>query len=150
VSICLIDTSVFCNLLNVPNRNQQRIEARRQLGRYINAGVTLLLPVTAIIETGNHIAQQGDGQARRQTAVRFARQVQQAIDGTAPWVPTPSLDLPVVRTYLDGFPEYAMRGIGMGDLSIIREFEHQCELHPLRHVFIWSYDQDLGGYDREP
>lgn len=150
MSICLLDTSILCNVLDVPNRNQQRDQVIRQLELHIKAGVTLLLPVTAIIETGNHIAQQGDGQARRQAAIRFVVQVQQALDGSAPWVPTPSFDVQFVRGYLAAFPDYAMRGVGMGDLSIIKEFERQCELHRLRRVFIWSYDNDLAGYDRVP
>jgi hypothetical protein len=55
MSICLIDTSIFCNVLDVPHRNQQRDEVLRQLRQYVAAPVTLLLPVTAIIETGNHM-----------------------------------------------------------------------------------------------
>lgn len=150
MSICLIDTSIFCNVLDVPNRNQQRHNVMRQLTEHINAGITLLLPVTAIIETGNHIAQQGDGRVRRAVAQRFVDQVQQAIDGTAPWVPTPSFDLQFVQRYLAEFPDHAVRSIGMGDLSIIKEFERQCTLHRARRVFIWSYDNDLAGYDRVP
>ncbi|MBX0330387.1 hypothetical protein K2Z83_22255 [Oscillochloris sp. ZM17-4] len=150
MSICLIDTSIFCNVLDVPNRNQQHDEIVRQLKQHIEAGITLLLPVTAIIETGNHIAQQGDGHMRRIIAQRFVTQVQMALDGTAPWVPTPSFDLQFVRSYLAAFPDYAMRGVGMGDLSIIKEFERQCALNRMRRVFIWSYDSDLAGYDRVP
>jgi len=150
VSICLIDTSIFCNVLNVPNRNQQRDEVVEQLRQHIAAGVTLLLPVTAIIETGNHIAQQGDGRVRRIVAAYFVDQVQQALNGTAPWVTTPSLDLQLVRGYIDTFPDYAMREVGMGDLSIIKEFERQCALNRMRRVFIWSTDGHLVAYDRVP
>ncbi|PDW01161.1 hypothetical protein [Candidatus Viridilinea mediisalina] len=150
MSICLIDTGVLCNLLRVPHRDQRHDEALRQLKAYIEADITLLLPVAAIIETGNHIAQQGDGHIRRATASKFITQVQHALDGTAPWVATPSFDVQLVRGYLAAFPDHAMRGIGMGDLSIIKEFERQCILHRMRRIFIWSYDRDLIGYDRMP
>lgn len=40
-----------------------------------------------------------------------------------------------------------MREIGLGDLSIIREFEHQSRRHQGRRVLIWSYDEHLRGYD---
>jgi hypothetical protein len=35
-------------------------------------------------------------------------------------------------------------------MSIIKTWERQCELHTARRVFIWSYDDDLLGYDRAP
>jgi predicted ATPase len=50
--------------------------------------------------------------------------------------------------WLDGFPDHAVNGISLADLSIIREFERQCELHRLRRVFVWSFDGHLNGYDR--
>lgn len=148
MSICLVDTTIFCNVLDIPQHNQQRSAVVQQLKLFIREGVSLLLPVTTIIETGNHIAQLADGSNRRNVAMRFVEQVAQAIDGTAPWAPTPSFDLPVVATYLAEFPAYAICGIGMGDLSIIKEFDRQCSLHQHRRVFIWSYDADLSGYDR--
>jgi hypothetical protein len=37
----------------------------------------------------------------------------------------------------------------MGDLSMIKEWERQCELHRARRVFIWSLDGHLAGYDRK-
>ncbi|WP_129630384.1 hypothetical protein [Candidatus Oscillochloris fontis] len=148
MSICLVDTSIFCNVLDVPNRNQQRDAVLAQLRQYIQSQMTLLLPVTAIIETGNHIAQQGDGGMRRAVAQRFVTQVQQALDGTAPWIPTPVLDLQQMHDYLNTFPNYAMQGVGIGDLLIIKEFEHQCLLHRSRRVFIWSIDNHLAAYDR--
>jgi len=52
--------------------------------------------------------------------------------------------------WLDEFPDSAMRGVSIGDLTIIKEYERQCELHPTRRVLIWSLDDDLQGYDRAP
>jgi len=51
----------------------------------IEAGWSLLLPVAAIIETGNHIAQVADGRQRRGVAGRFVEQVKMALNGEAPW-----------------------------------------------------------------
>lgn len=148
MTICLIDTSVFCNILRVPNRDQQHQNVMRQLRQYVNTRVTLLLPLTTIIETGNHIAQQGDGGTRRKVATIFVQQVQAALDGEAPWTPT-LLDLRTLRDYLTEFPDSAMRGMGLGDLAILKELERQCSLHHARRVFIWSLDQHLSIYDRK-
>lgn len=53
-----------------------------------------------------------------------------------------------MKIWLNQFPDHAMRGIGLGDLSIIELFELECRRHQNRRVYIWSYDEDLQGYDR--
>jgi hypothetical protein len=40
-----------------------------------------------------------------------------------------------------------MRGAGMGDLSIIKEWEKFKRKIPDHRVFIWSLDSHLQGYD---
>ena len=87
MSIALIDTSVFCNIIPVPNRDQDRDQVLEQLEEMIKARTTLLLPMAAVLETGNHIAQLPNGNVRRSTAKKFCEEVSKAIDGTSPWTP---------------------------------------------------------------
>lgn len=152
MSIVLVDTSVFCEIVPVPGRSQLRDEILGQLEEHIQNEVTLLLPIATILETGNHIAHINDGRQRRVTAEKFVQLVQQAlgnIEGPAPWtVPQPLLSPEDLQRYLNEFPDHAMREIGLGDLSIIKEYERQCQLHQLRRVFIWSLDDHLSAYDR--
>jgi predicted nucleic acid-binding protein len=149
VTIGIVDTSVFCNILDIPGRNQHRDEAFEALEGHLNKGITLLLPLAAVYETGNHIAHIGDGGNRRKAAIRFVEQVESAINGNAPWTPTPIPDQETMIAWLDEFPDNAMREISLADLSIIKEFENQCRLHRMRRVFVWSYDADLSAYDRQ-
>lgn len=149
-AVCVMDTSVFCNLLRIPSMDQDHARATAELGEYIKAGTSLLLPMATVYETGNHIAHQGDGRLRRTKARLFADQVREAFDGDAPWTPTPLHNPDEMRDWLREFPDRAMEEIGLGDLSIIKTFEQQCELNKARHVFIWSYDVHLSGYDRPP
>ena len=146
--ICIIDTSVLCNILKVPNKSQRHEETVKDFEQLIERGVFLLLPMAVIYETGNHIAQNGDGRLRQQKAQEFIRQVRGAITGQAPWRLTPMQDVKQMELWLSEFPDWAMREIGFADLSIIKIFEQQCELHSARRVFIWSYDKDLKSYDR--
>lgn len=148
MTICIVDTSVFCNILDVPGRNQQRGEALTTLERYIKEDLRLLLPLAAVYETGNHIAHVADGNVRRSTARRFVDQVRKAVNGDAPWAPTPLPSVQATLEWLDGFPDHAMRGVSLADLSIIKTFDYQCALHRARRVFIWSYDRHLESYDR--
>lgn len=149
-AICIVDTTVFCNLLNVPNRSQQHEETVTQLAQYVDQRDHLLLPLATIYETGNHIAQNGDGRQRRATASLFAQQVREALDGTSPFTPTPVPGVSEMTEWLAEFPDRAAAKIGFGDLSIIKLFEQTCAKNRARRVFIWSYDDDLDGYDRPP
>lgn len=79
MSICLLDTSILCEVLEVPNRFQSQAAIEKELRRKIEAEETLLLPMISILETGNHIGQNGDGRQRRETAERFVRFVGEAL-----------------------------------------------------------------------
>lgn len=150
-AICIVDTSVFCNLLRVPNRDQRHTEALNDLKSYVENGYTLLLPLATIYETGNHIANNGSGQQRRAAAKRFVDQVEKAIRGENPFSPTHMHQVDEVLTWLHTFPDEAMRGIGLVDLSLIQIFNQQCQMHRSRRVFIWSYDKrHLSSYDHSP
>ncbi len=55
------------------------------------------------------------------------------------------------------FPDYAKRnksaektseGVSLADLSIIKEWQRTCTLHPMSQVLIWSLDSDLSGYNQ--
>lgn len=87
MSICLLDTSVFVEFLNVPNMNAQHAAIHNELKQKIQDGESLFLPMATILETGNHIAQNGDGKQRRKVAAVFVEQVQLALDGKSPFTP---------------------------------------------------------------
>lgn len=62
-----IDTSVFVNIIDVPNMNDQRGTVMKELKELLKNRnkEKMILPFATIIETGNHIAQNGNGQQRR-------------------------------------------------------------------------------------
>jgi len=110
----------------------------------------MLLPMTSIIETGNHIAQNGDGRQRRSCAEKFIKQLQGAIAGEAPWTPMKSFEIEKFLCWLGEFPDSAMKGVGFGDLSIIKDWEELQRIHSGQRVYIWTLDNDLKGYDYNP
>jgi hypothetical protein len=139
------------NVLDVPGFNQHRESVFRELIAFCeNVSTSLILPIATIIETGNHIAHVSDGRLRRRSASVFRDQVRQAISGLAPWAPTSMINLAGLSELLDRFPEAATQGIGLADLSIIREWEVACDRHPRHRVRIWSLDKHLDAYNREP
>jgi hypothetical protein len=149
--ILLIDTTIFCEILEVPGKCQNPEQVMNALAEYINNDAILLLPIATILETGNHIAQVSDGQVRRRKAQLFVRMVRQGIQRKAPWVISdPLLNREMLDRYLDEFPNTAMTGCGFGDLTIIHEFHKQCQLNPAREVLIWSKDHHLKAYHQAP
>ncbi len=157
MSVCLVDTTILCELLAVPNMHRQHAETLQLLQKKIQAQEHLLLPLTTILETGNHIGQNGDGNQRRQTAQKFAALVRAAIHGQSPFaLATPFFTREQLDPWLDQFPDYVMRGdarrkgSGFGDFTIVQLYEEQCRLSPARRVYIWSHDQQLAHHDRAP
>ena len=53
-----------------------------------------------------------------------------------------------VLGWLDAFPDAAMQGLGMGDLSIKKEWEDLCAKYSMSRVRVWTLDVDLAGLDR--
>ena len=157
-SICIIDTSVFLNLLNVPGKNQDKDTVTASFTEYAKLGATFILPMATIIETGNHIAQNGDGGTRRKTAQRFCKAVKGAFSGDAPYQPSEFPNSAELLTWIDNFPDKAGankspqktgEGTSFGDLSIIEEFNKCVSRFSTREVFVWSLDSDLSSYHQQ-
>lgn len=149
-AVAIVAPSIFCEFLNIPNMNSSKEEVFKEFERLVSNDTSFLLPMAAVYETGNHIAQLPDGRNRRRFAQSFVKQVQKAINGDAPWqiiqVPT----IAEIGMWLSQFPDGAMQGVGMGDISIIKEWEKAIKRTPYIRVFIWSLDKDLMGYDYQP
>lgn len=149
-NIVLVDTSILLNILGVPDKSDQRVEVKEQLERYIRNGDQLFLPIATVLETGNHIAQNGDGNQKRRCALRFVETVREAVENSNPWVLVPLPDTKDLVAWLDDFPDSAMRGVGIGDHSIIKAWGQICDDFPGAEVSVWSLDKDLRGYHRVP
>lgn len=147
-AIVLVDSSVLLNILDVPGRNERRGDVLIELEGLVESGDHLFIPMAAIVEVGNHIAQLGNGAQRRATAERFVNEIRKALADEAPWKPINFPSNLEVLGWLDAFPDSAMQGIGMGDLSIKREWEVLCARYRMSRVRIWTLDGDIAGLDR--
>lgn len=158
-AIVLLDTTIYLNVLDVPTLNQNRDSVLGVFKDCIDQNDYFLLPLAAVWETGNHIADLGDGQTRRTYAQLLVDDVARAFKGDVPYRATHFPGREEFLNWLRAFPDMAMRsksalkqreGISLADLSIIKEWERTCDLHPMSRVRIWSLDADLDGYDRQP
>ncbi len=148
MTICLIDTSVFCNIIKVPSRSQDSDRIIDEVGNKIKSREMLFLPFASVFETGNHIAQNGNGSQRRECAERFIEEIKLAFKGETPYKPTSFPEMEEVLSWIDDFPDSAMRETGLADLSIIKEWESACKQFKEHRIYIWSLDEHLKGYDK--
>ena len=137
-------------MLNVPGFNQDHDAVLVRFRELVEAGANLLLPMGTVFETGNHIADIPNGQQRRRYAAVFTDQVRKALKGEAPWKLAPLPDADQLKDLLDRFPDDAMGGLGMVDLSIINEWEVARRRHRHRRVTIWALDQHLAATTASP
>ena len=148
MTTCIVDTSILDELLNIPQWAHSHDTIVEEFEVRVKERESFLLPIGVVIEAGNHVAQVGDGGARRIAAMRFVEFVRRALDGTLPFVPTPFPDSHDLGLWLSDFAEtYAAKSIGLVDRSLIALWEAQRALQPHRRVYIWTLDNALVGYD---
>ncbi len=148
MDICLIDTSILVEILNIPNKSQCHAETIYELQQNITDRVSLFLPMATILECGNHIAHIREGGIRRRVADFFVSQVNMALAETSPFIAILFHQKEEVQKWLAAFPEGATREQGLGDISIIEDWNRLCRLYKRHRVYIWSKDSHLQGYDR--
>ena len=147
-AVCILDTSIFVEILNLPFMADSHGQIVQALTQKINDNESLFLPMATIFETGNHIANNGDGTLRRQCADSFVSQLQKALAGESPFKPISFIKINELQQWLAEFPDSAMTGRGLGDLSIIHDWQRLCRQNTGRRVYIWSLDGHLDCYDQ--
>ncbi|SES31112.1 hypothetical protein [Corynebacterium cystitidis] len=148
--ILFIDTSILTNLLNVPGKNQDRAEVNEDFKLYRQQGAQFILPITAVIETGNHIAHLPDGKMRREIAEKFRAILQQVVDGKTPWLLHDfDWDKDFLKLFLAGassgssYVELAVQQVGAGDLCILTEKDIFARKDIPGEVEVWTLDHGL-------
>jgi hypothetical protein len=152
MTVTLVDTSVLCELLEVPNMHARPEEIRAELRRRQAAGEHFVIPTTAIIETGNHIEHASVD--RRRAAQRLVDLIEVALAGTGAWRVFPVMwDTKFLRAWCDGdstadsFVNLAgNRTLGGGDMAVLVErdlLRRQIAGHDVR---VWTLDAGLGMY----
>ncbi len=146
--IWLIDTSVFLEILDIPMKANNPIEIKKEFTEKINNGDSLFLPLATIFETGRHISQLSDGNIARDKALLFVDFVEMACKGDAPFKIVEFISHEEILLWLNEFPDYTMRGISLGDFSIIKDLDKIKTKNPNSKVDIWTLDNHLKGYGK--
>lgn len=150
--VLFIDTSVLCNLIEVPGRNQHATQVKDEFRRLVHAGTRFVIPITTVIETGNHIANaSGD---RRAAAERLVALLELAETGTVPWqlheISWDGEFLAQLRSgAATGQPLVDLLGnaqLGTGDVAILCERDAFRDRTDFTSVGIWTLERTLAAY----
>jgi hypothetical protein len=147
--VSFIDTSILCEFLNLPGRNSQHVRVRAEFNQRYADGEGFVIPVTAVIETGNFIENcSGD---RRAAAKRFSDLLDAIIDERAPFLlHEMEWGSSTLRSFVDGdstgssfIDLVGARQLGGGDIAILVERDLFRSRNPVGDVMIWTLDAQL-------
>jgi hypothetical protein len=156
--ILIVDTSIFCAWLEVPGKetcglgtdlwDQSRVKQKIEIEE--EKGTIFVLPLAAIIETGNHIAQAAS--RRYELARTLAHVIEMAADQQTPWAAFTDQSVlweaNGLKELAQEWPQLAVQGISIGDVTIKAVAEFYLKLgHP---VEILTGDQGLKSYEPPP
>ena len=152
--VVFLDSSVLFNLLDVPARNSDRIEVIAKFQRLVREAITFVFPVTAVIETGNMIAQLPDGHARRTCMERLVEWLRKALTTTAPLaVSGVPWDESFLTALIDGggnrmsLVDFATAGLGSGDASLLLEMDrYRGKVPSATPISLWTLDETLDSF----
>ena len=149
--VVFVDTSVILRLIGKDGDDRAN-EAAIEFDERREQGERLVLTVTALIEAGNHIAQQPTG--RRQLAEQLKKLIEAANAPNPPWIlREATLDREFVDELLDGNSTgsdlVTLLGdgrLGSGDVAILVERDQFKRKTAHASVEVWTFDAKLAAY----
>lgn len=152
--VVFLDTSILLNVLDVPGKNSDRATVAETFRMRRERGATFVLPVVALIETGNHIAQLSGGHERREYAGKFVGILRSALAGDIPMaISGVAWDPDFLTDLVDGAGDrlsldlYAQDSMGSGDASILHEMDrYRRKIPSATPVSLWTLDEQLAAH----
>ena len=146
-----VDSSVLMRLIGLDGDDLAR-EIAAEFDERSGRGQRFVIPVTAIIETGNHIAQLSSD--RRRFAMKFADVLRAVRSAQIPWtVRASSWDEEFVQELLNGnatgssLIDLVGDGrMGTGDIAILVERDRFRRETAYIDVGIWTLDRELAAF----
>lgn len=152
--VVVIDTSILCVWLQVPGKSTcgsgQSVWTHPKVELFVQSEIqkqaTLVLPLAAIIETGNHISQAPTD--RYEAAMRLAELMTLSADGRTPWAAfvneSKLWDPEGLRRLSAEWPALAATKLSLGDAAIKRVAEYYAQIG--YSVELFTGDKGLKAY----
>ena len=149
--VVFVDTSVILRLIGMDGGDRAK-DAAEEFDRRRTQGQQLVLPVPALIEAGNRVAQQRAD--RRRLAEQLRKLIESANKPDAPWIlREATLDWQFVHELLAGNSTgsdlVTLLGdgrLGTGDVAILVERDQFKQKTAHAGVEVWTLDQELSAH----
>lgn len=149
--VVFVDTSVILRLIGMDGIDQAT-NAAVEFDERRDQGQRLILTATALIEAGNHIAQQSSG--RRALAEQLRKLIEAANTPDPPWIiRETAMDEDFVNDLLKGNSTgsdlITLLGdgrLGTGDVAILVERDQFKTKTAHARVDVWTLDDELASY----
>ncbi|MBM4396470.1 MAG: hypothetical protein FJ087_12380 [Deltaproteobacteria bacterium] len=156
LSVYVIDTSYLLEIYRVPGFSDERDSeaVRRRFRGAADAGARFYVPVAALFELADHIADVRNGEARQRLADRVVADIHNSLHHSTPWVLTPPCTIDDVLRLTKAFQlEFAKAGVGLSDTVVIEEarrLKTDRYKHPSHFVHIWTKDGRMKPSEPDP
>lgn len=154
-NIFFIDTCILLEILQVPQKfNIKDSETHTKLlrERSTDHNSLIIMPISVIVETGNHINQIQSSTRRTDCYNKYIDILNSITNGTVPWqlfgYDYKNQDLARI---IDLSKELFISKVGMGDIFILDSFNKYLETLPRDRKYnieIWTKDKHLESYSR--
>ena len=142
----VVDTSYLTELFSVPGFSDEAAgkEVWMRFHAAIEKGYNRYVPLPCLFELSNHIADERNGNKRRELAQKLYKNIGESLGANGLWITTPAVSLedflPLYKTFAD---EFAQQGVGLIDSFIIQEARILKKKYPEFKVHIWTKDKAL-------
>ena len=150
-AVVFVDTSVIVRLIGIDGEHRAS-EVATEFDRRREAGQRFVLPVTALIEAGNRVAQLSSD--RRRFADRLQKVIEEANRPHPPWIlHQATVDQHFAEELLAGNSTgsnlVTLLGdgrLGTGDVAILVERDQFKQSVAHTGVEVWTFDNELSAY----
>lgn len=150
-AVVFVDTSVIVRLIGIDGE-QLASEVAAEFDRRREAGQRFVLPVTALVEAGNRVAQQSS--QRQRFAERLRQVIEEANQPHPPWIlHEATLDQQFAQELLAGDSTgsdlttlLAAGRLGTGDVAILVERDQFKRKMAHASLEVWTLDLELSAY----
>ena len=154
-NIFFIDTCILLEILQVPqkfNIKDSETHTRLLRERSTDKNSLIIMPISVIVETGNHINQIQDPTRRTDCYNKYIDILERITKGKVPWqlfgYDYQNQDLDMIINLSKNLFTYK---VGMGDIFILYSFNKYLETLPgdrSYNIEIWTKDKHLESYSR--
>lgn len=151
-----IDTSILVEILGVPDKCSDSDKFRKELVEfYKKPNATLIMPISVLIETGNHVNHIKDGSRKTEVLDKFYDILNMFLTNSSPWsFYGYNFTVDDTRRIIEHYKVVVYSKVGIGDVFILdayNQYVEQLKANKKQNhlISIWTLDEHLSSYSQK-